>query len=190
MKNEKTRMAIVIILLMAVIMVLTVPEKKQHKEKMMAAMKEFVDEECSERFGDNILTGIGKSVVLKTAETALNSKLKVKNFYLFNTTYVRLNGEDHTLSLGLLGMVFTFDKEMLHEKLEEALKAKEEAADEKKAAKQSARELKRLEKEKRRMEKKQERERKKAEKAALKEKKRQEKAAAKEAKRKAKEEKK
>ena len=99
-----------------------------------------------------MLTNLGKNVVIKTIQTALNSKLKVNNYYLLNTTYIRLNGKNQMLSLGVFGHVFTFDKKMLREKLEESLKAKEEVQNEKQAAKESARELQKLQKEKRKRE--------------------------------------
>ena len=188
----KKLLAVIIILLVAVLMTMTVPDKQAHKEAMMKAINEFVEEEAVEVVGDNVLAKLGKSVVVKTIETALNSKLKVDNYYLFNTTHVRLKGEDQILSLGMFGHVFTFDKKMLREKLEEALNAKEEAASEKDAAKQSAKELKRLQKEQKKREKELEKEQKRLEKEAAKEAKRQAKEAeraakeaAKEAKRKA-----
>ena len=140
----KKLLFVIILLLVAILMAVTVPEKQKHKEAMMEAVKEFVDEEADERIGDNVLSNLGKGVVVKTVELALNSKLKENNYYLFNTTYVRLKGEDQMLSVGLLGKVFTFDKQMLRDKLAEAVKAKEEAASEKEAAKASERELKRL----------------------------------------------
>ena len=68
-------------------------------------------------------------------------------------------------------------KEMLREKLEESLKAKEEAANEKEAAKMSARELKKLEREQRKREKELAKEQKRKEKEARKEAKRKEKEA-------------
>ena len=117
----------VIVLLVAVLMTQTVPDKKAHKEAMMKAVKELVEEEADNRgFGHNMLTNLGKNVVVKAVETALNSKLKVDNYYVLNTTHIRLKGEDHILSLGIFGHVFTFDKKMLREKLEESLKAKDE----------------------------------------------------------------
>ena len=179
----KKLLVIIILLLVAVLMTLTVPDKQKHKDAMMEAINEYVEEEATDKLGDNVLAKLGKSVVVKTVETALNSKLKVDNYYLFNTTYVRLEGENQVLSVGLLGQVITFDKEMIREKLEEAMTAKEEAANEKKAAKQSAKELKRLQKEQKEREKELAKEQKKREKAAAKEAKRK----AKEAKRKAKE---
>ena len=95
-----------------------------------------------------------------------------------------------TLLLIIIFLLFyTFHKRksahrlrMAHEKLEEALKTKEEAATEKQAAKQSAKELKQLEKEQKKREKQLEKERKRQEKAARKEQKRLEKEAKKKAK--------
>lgn len=179
----KKYLLIIIVLLVAVLMVLTVPDKAKHKEAMMEAINEYVEEEAVDKLGDNVLARLGKGVIVKTVETALNSKLKIDNYYLFNKTYVRLNGEDQMLSLGMFGHVFTFDKEMIREKLEEAMNAKEEAKSEKEAAKQSAKELKRLQKEQRKREKELAKEAKRKAKEAKKEAKRK----AKEAKRKAKE---
>jgi hypothetical protein len=179
----KKYLLIIIVLLVAVLMVLTVPDKAKHKEAMMEAINEYVEEEAVDKLGDTVLARLGKGVIVKTVETVLNSKLKIDNYYLFNKTYVRLDGEDQMLSLGMFGHVFTFDKEMLREKLEEAMNAKEEAKSEKEAAKQSAKELKRLQKEQRKREKELAKEAKRKAKEAKKEAKRK----AKEAKRKAKE---
>lgn len=117
----KKLLTIVIILLIAVLMTQTVPSKKAHKEAMMKAIKEYVDEKAEEQgFGDNVLTDIGKAMVNKGIEVALNAKLKVHNYYLWNTTTVRLDGKDQLLSVGVLGQVLTFDKDMLKERIEKA----------------------------------------------------------------------
>jgi hypothetical protein len=117
----KKLLTIVIILLIAVLMTQTVPSKKAHKEAMMKAIKEYVDEKAEEQgFGDNVLTDIGKAVVNKGIEVALNAKLKVHNYYLWNTTTVHLDGKDQLLSVGELGQVLTFDKDMLKERIEKA----------------------------------------------------------------------
>ena len=183
----KKLLVILILLMVAVIMILTRPDKEQHKEAMLRAIEEYVEEESVDRLGDNVLAKISKGVVVKTAETALNSKLKENNYFIFNTTSVRLKGQDNTLSLGLFGKVITFDKEMIREKLEDALKTKEYNMTERETAKQSAKELKKLQKEQRKREKELEKEQKRKEKEARKEQKRREKEARKEQKRREKE---
>lgn len=117
----KKLLTLIVILLIAVLMTQTVPAKKAHKEAMMKAIKEYVDEKAEEEgFGNNVLTSIGKVVVNKGIEIALNTKLRVHNYYLFNTTSVRMDGKDQLLSVGILGQVLTFDKDMLKERLEKA----------------------------------------------------------------------
>ena len=183
----KNLLIILIFLLVAVILILTRPDKEQHKEAMMKAIEEYVDEEARVRLGDNALAKIGKGIVVKTAETALNSKLRENNYFVFNTTCVHLKGKDNTLSVGVLGMVFTFNKDTIHDKLEEALQTKENVKTERENAKQSAKELKRLQKEQRKREKELAKEQKRREKELRKEQKRREKEARKAQKRKEKE---
>ena len=163
-----------ILLLVAVIMYVTAPTEEKHKETMMKAVKEYVDDEAENRgFKDSGITRLGKNVVVQAVKTALNAKLKFDNYYLFNMTHVKLNGQNKTLSLGVLGMVITFDKDMLRENLQETSRTKAAEKVQKAAAKAEAKELKRQLKERQKLERK-----------LAKEKRRQEKAAAKEAKRK------
>jgi hypothetical protein len=122
----KKILALVIVLLVAVLMVLTKPSRKAHKEAMMTAVKEYVAEEVEGKFGKNVLTSIGKGFVTKTVEVALSTKLKEHDYLLLNTTYINLDGKEKLLSVGMFGHVFTFDKDMLRENLEEAMKDKEE----------------------------------------------------------------
>ena len=157
----KKLLSVLILLMVAILMTLTRPDKERHKEAMLKAIEEYVDEESKDRLGDNVLAKISKGVVMKTAETALNSKLNEHNYFLCNTTSVRLKGKDNTLSLGVFGMVFTFDKEMIRDKLDEALKTKEYNQTERETAKQSAKELKKLQKEQRKRERQLEKEKRK-----------------------------
>ena len=179
----KKLLVLVIVLLVAVIMVLTRPQKAAHKEAMMEAIKELVSDEAdSLGLGDNVLTKLGKGIVNKTIEKVLNSKLEMHDYLVYNTTYVILQGEEQLLSVGLLGHVFTFDKQMLREKLEESLNAKEEEASEREAAKASEKEMKRLQKEQKKREKELAKEKERKEKEAAKAAKAAEKAARKAAK--------
>lgn len=183
----KKLLFVLILLMVAILMTLTRPDKERHKEAMLKAIEEYVDEESKDRLGDNVLAKISKGVVMKTAETALNSKLNEHNYFLCNTTSVRLRGKDNTLSLGVFGMVFTFDKEMIRDKLDEALKTKEYNQTERETAKQSAKELKKLQKEQRKRERQLEKEKRKRERELAKEQKRKEKELRKEQKRREKE---
>ena len=176
----KKLLGVVIILAVAILMTLTVPDKKAHKEAMMKAIKEYVDEEAASMgIGDNGLARAGKNVVTKAIETILTSKLKETNYLLFNTTHIQMKEKDQLLSVGLFGQVITFNKDMLRKALEEAAEEKAEAKAEKKRLKAEAKaEKKRLKeakaekkrlKEEAKAEKKRQREQEKAQRKAEKE---------------------
>ena len=117
----KKLFGVVILLLIAVIMALTVPDKEAHKAAMMKVVEELVDEEAANHgFGTNILSRLGKNVITQTIAATLENKLEVDNYIVLNTTHATLQGEDQLLSVGVLGHVFTFDKEQLRKKLKEA----------------------------------------------------------------------
>ena len=158
-------------------MTLTVPDKKAHKEAMMKAIKEYVDEEAASMgIGDNGLARAGKNVVTKAIETVLSSKLKETNYLLFNTTHIQMKEKDQLLSVGLFGQVITFNKDMLRKALEEAAEEKAEAKAEKKREKAEAKAEKKRLKEEAKAEKKRQREQEKAQRKAEKEQRKAEKA--------------
>ena len=141
----KKLICLVIVLAIAILMALTVPEKKEHKQAMMKAISEYVDEEATNKgIADNGITRVGKKMVVKVIESVLSSKLEETNYVLFNTTHIKMEDKDKMLSVGMFGHVFTFNKDMLRDALDEAALEKAEKKREKKEAKA---ELKRLKEE-------------------------------------------
>ena len=155
-----------IVLAIAIVMALTVPDKKEHKQYMMKAIREYVDEEATNNgIADNVVTRFGKNVVVKAIEAVLSSKLEESNYLLFNTTHIKLDDKDKLLSVGLFGQVITFDKDMLRDALEEAALGKAKAKEDKKRLKEEQKRFK----EEAKAEKKRLKEEAKAEKKRLKE---------------------
>ena len=176
-------------MVIAFVMAMTVPDKKAHKSAMMKAVKEYVDEEAANRgFADNGLTRVGKNLVVKTIEEVLSNKLRVTNYFLFNTTHIEMKEKDKLLSVGVFGHVFTFDKEMLRDALEGSALEKEEAKLEEKRLKEEIKAEKKRLKEEAKAERKRQKEAAKAEKKRLKEEAKAEKERLKAEKKKAKEE--
>ena len=162
----KKLIGLVIVVVIAFVMAMTVPDKKAHKSAMMKAVKEYVDEEAANRgFADNGLTRVGKNLVVKTIEEVLSNKLRVTNYFLFNTTHIEMEDETNKLlSLGMFGHVFTFNKDMLREALEKMDEEKAEAKAAKKREKAEAKAKKKREKAEAKAKKKREKEEAKAEK--------------------------
>lgn len=179
----KKLLFLILIVGVVILMALTKPDKKAHKEAMMKAIAEYVDDKAEDSgLGNNVLTDLGKGLVRSTISLAMDLKLKLDDYFVANATHIRLNGEDKMLSLGLFGKVITFDKEMLRDALENGDKLKqkdltdpddkEALREAKKAEKEFLKEAKKREKEAKKAAKEAEREAKKAAKKAEKEAKR------------------
>ncbi len=108
------------------LMILTTPDKKAHKDAMMQAVEEYVEEEAESKLGKNILADLSSVLANNSIKALLNYKLKFHNYFLFTTTTMRVDGEEQLMSVGLLKHVFTFDKDMLKERLEKAEKSIED----------------------------------------------------------------
>lgn len=168
----KKLLFLILIVGVVILMALTKPDKKAHKEAMMKAIAEYVDDKAEDSgLGNNVLTDLGKGLVRSTISLAMDLKLKLDDYFVANATHIRLNGEDKMLSLGLFGKVITFDKEMLRDALENGDKLKQKDLTDP-DDKEALREAKKAEKEFLKEAKKHEKEAKKAAKEAEKEAKR------------------
>ena len=168
----KKLLFLILIVGVVILMALTKPDKKAHKEAMMKAIAEYVDDKAEDSgLGNNVLTDLGKDLVRSTISLAMDLKLKLDDYFVANATHIRLNGEDKMLSLGLFGKVITFDKEMLRDALENGDKLKQKDLTDP-DDKEALREAKKAEKEFLKEAKKREKEAKKAAKEAEKEAKR------------------
>ena len=168
----KKLLFLILIVGVVILMALTKPDKKAHKEAMMKAIAEYVDDKAEDSgLGNNVLTDLGKGLVRSTISLAMDLKLKLDDYFVANATHIRLNGEDKMLSLGLFGKVITFDKEMLRDALENGDKLKQKDLTDP-DDKEALREAKKAEKEFLKESKKREKEAKKAAKEAEKEAKR------------------
>jgi hypothetical protein len=168
----KKLLFLILIVGVVILMALTKPDKKAHKEAMMKAIAEYVDDKAEDSgLGSNVLTDLGKGLVRSTISLAMDLKLKLDDYFVANATHIRLNGEDKMLSLGLFGKVITFDKEMLRDALENGDKLKQKDLTDP-DDKEALREAKKAEKEFLKEAKKREKEAKKAAQKAEKEAKR------------------
>lgn len=159
----------IIVIGVAILMTQTLPDKKEHKRAMMDAVRELVEERANEKgVADNAITRIGKNLVSKSIEAGLSAKLRMNNYFLFNTTHIKTGGEDKLLSVGVLGQVITFNKDMLRNALEESKQIREEAKEEKKMLKAEQKRLKKELKRQKKLQKKREKEARKQAKEALK----------------------
>ena len=114
---------IIVLAILAVVMKLTVPTPEKHREVAKERLSEIVMEKIS--------TIDGAMEVIKENDIDVNmfirlavTQLKMKDYFVCNAGYVRYDGEDYMLTLGMFGHVFVMtdyidEIQQANEKLEE-----------------------------------------------------------------------
>ncbi|WP_314381289.1 DUF4339 domain-containing protein [Segatella buccae] len=93
----------------------TCPNKKKHTEAIKSEITSVIDK-IQEHNDEQDLFSMGFDLIAKTVtsnlvNTILDQSLQIKNYILFNKGVITFNGEEHTVSYGLLGHVFTVGDE-------------------------------------------------------------------------------
>lgn len=102
------------LIVVVAVLALTCPSKEAHKEKIKATITSMVDDEINDRVEDPTaaeIASIGSVFAGQLTGTILDSKLEVKNYFLFSVGKIHFQGEDRTISFGIFNQVKTFDKE-------------------------------------------------------------------------------
>lgn len=101
------------------LMVFTCPSSDQHKETLSETIAETVtdvsqnDSLTDNETINNVMRTIANNFTRKVVQTAVNNLLSVDNYVLFSVGKVHYANEQYVVSVGLLGHVFTVDKEDL-----------------------------------------------------------------------------
>jgi len=120
--NNKNRLGCLLTLLTVAVvvaaMVATCPDSRRHKEVVTNVMTETLnDMSASGAADDDLLTHgirvVGDLLVGSVAETAVDKMLTVDNYFVCSIGRIRYDGNDHLVSAGILGHVFTVNKEDL-----------------------------------------------------------------------------
>lgn len=112
---------VVAVLAIVGIAVLTCPNEDAHKSALTNVIAETVDEEINGKDSDfveddmvdKLFQQISGSWTKKVIATAVDNLIHVDNHVVFSAGKVRLDGKNHTVSIGVFGHIFTVDKEDL-----------------------------------------------------------------------------
>lgn len=113
--------ALATILVIVGLAVLTCPKEDAHKSALTNVIAETVDEEINGKDSDiveddmvdKLFQQISGSWTKKVIATAVDNLIHVDNHVVFSAGKVRLDGKEHTVSIGVFGHIFTVDKEDL-----------------------------------------------------------------------------
>jgi len=116
---------IILCVLLAIVgvAVVTCPDKQAHKDAIMEVVNEKIMEEVGAQSEENpdlsgLLNGIA-SLGSHIGGWYLGGSLSVHNYFVCSIGSMTIDGEKHTVSVGVFGHVFTFSKEDLDKAMEE-----------------------------------------------------------------------
>ena len=120
---KKAIISLLVIIALACVAIVSCPDKQAHKDAIMAVVNEKIEDDLGAPNEENadvygILSGVA-SIGSHVGGWLLDSNLSVKNHFVYSEGYLNYGGEQHKVSVGVFGHVFTFSKEDLDKALEE-----------------------------------------------------------------------
>ncbi len=118
---KKSYIAIIAILALLILLGVTCPDKQAHSDEVKTAISDYLDEELAKNTSEDEQDWavFGSIFANKLVEVVLDSKLKVNNYIIFSIGEVHSQGENKTVSFGILNHVFTFDADDIRRWVEE-----------------------------------------------------------------------
>ncbi|MBR5029868.1 MAG: DUF4339 domain-containing protein [Muribaculaceae bacterium] len=107
--------------LVAVILAVTNPKKDDHCREIASVSSTWMNETIDGFDMNNLIGGAVKILSSKLIRNVVDDYVDVDNYGLFSIGYIDTGTEKTRVSLGILGNVFTFNKEQLDEKIKEIM---------------------------------------------------------------------
>lgn len=99
--------------------IVTCPEKEAHKDALKSVINSALDDEIGKVSDNEGINKVGSAISSFVVEIALDSKLEVKNYFVCSLGQFDTDEGVRTVSLGLLGHVFTMSEEQFKKAIRE-----------------------------------------------------------------------
>lgn len=119
--GTKWLVALLIVLVVLGVLVVTVPDREAHRQAIVGSSREWINDKVEQRDMGDILGEVVKWVTGKGADLTIDQLLQVDNHFVYSTGKLMVGDEPKTISLGILGHVFTFSKDDLERYLQQAM---------------------------------------------------------------------
>ena len=106
---------------LAIILTITNPKKDDHSREITNVSRAWVTETVDNFNMNGLIGGVVKTASTWLIRSAVDEYVKVDNYGLFSIGYIDTGAEKTRVSLGILGNVFTFNKDQLGEKINELI---------------------------------------------------------------------
>lgn len=106
---------------LAIILTITNPKKEDHCREITNVSRSWITETVDNFHLNNIVGGVIKTASTWLIRNAVDENVKVDNYVLFSIGYIDTGAEKTRVSFGILGNVYTFNKDQLDEKVNEII---------------------------------------------------------------------
>ena len=92
-----------VLVIVCIILGLTCPDKQAHVDAVQSELTDVLKKNSKNELETSMYASLGESIITKV----LNAKLKVHNYVFFSTGVLEEGDKNKTVSVGVLGKVFT-----------------------------------------------------------------------------------
>lgn len=117
---KKVLITLLVLIGLAAVCVVTCPDRQKHKEALMSLVNSKLNQEMSKISEDDGLALFGSAIGSKIIEAVLDNKLDVQNHFIYSLGQLETEEGINTVSVGVLGHVFTTSKEDFSEAVDQA----------------------------------------------------------------------
>ena len=124
-KPKKSHIALwvtlALVAVLAGILALTNPDKRDHCKAISNVTKDWTQDKIDDMLGGGILGGLTKMVTAPLLNEVVDGMVEVDNYGLCSLGHIDLGDSSTKVSFGIMGHVFTFNKNQIDEKIKEAI---------------------------------------------------------------------
>lgn len=108
---KKFLISLIVILCLAGVCIVTCPDRQAHKDTLMSLVNNKINKEVNKAELGDELSLLGSSIGSKLVGNMLDNRLEVKNHFVYSVGILQKDSGPQTVSVGLLGHVFTASQE-------------------------------------------------------------------------------
>ena len=113
---------LIVLVAFIIVLILTCPKPEQHKDVLSDVITNTVNDAVNDTTNttgnelvDNAFRSVSNAFAGKVIRSAVDNLVTVDNHIIYSTGKVHYAGQNHTVSVGLLGHIFTIDEDDLQE---------------------------------------------------------------------------
>lgn len=115
---KKLTVILILLLAAALAAVITCPDRQDHVDAIKAVVSEKLQEEIGSGQADDLVSIFGNAIGSKVTDWLMDSRLTVKNRFVYSVGEFNTFEGPKTVSVGVFGHVFTFSKEDIDKALQ------------------------------------------------------------------------